>query len=135
MRWICLWETIKRKFENAQEIFEEAEKWKDDTLLKIQTLKTKLQAERKKTEVVVPVVSKSSAQTFLKKRDPPEFGGDCLEYMDFKRKWNNLVHSNNPPEDFEMDLLKSNITEQGRKKLFGVESLTLINAAFFFITI
>ena len=34
------------------------------------------------------------------------------------------MHSNSPPEEFELDLLKSNITEQGRKKLFAVESLT-----------
>ena len=82
-----------------------------------------MKSERKKTEVKTSQQPKSSSQTFLKKRDPPAFKGDCLEFMDFKRKWNNLVHSNNPPEEFEMDLLKSNITEQGRKKLFGVESL------------
>ena len=82
-----------------------------------------MQSERKEAEEKAPIQAKTNSQTFLKKRDPPVFKGDCLEYIDFKRKWNNLVHSNNPPEKFEMDLLKSNITEQGRKKLFGDENL------------
>ena len=43
--------------------------------------------------------------------------------MNFQRKWKNQVHSTNLPEDFELDLLKTNIPEQGRKKLFGVESI------------
>ena len=67
--------------------------------------------------------SKSSSQTFLKKRDPPVFKGDCLEFLDFQRKWKNQVHSTNIPEDFELDLLKTNIPDQGRKKLFGIENL------------
>ena len=110
-------------FEDCEAMFEEAETWQEDTLSSIKTLLCLVQAERKKTEVKSVQQPKLSFPTLLKKRDPPEFKGDCLEFMDFKRKWNNSVHSSKPPEDFELDLLKTNIPEQGKKKLFGVESL------------
>ena len=113
------------ELDDTEDVYEAAETWQEGSLESIQKLKKLVQSERKKTGEKASTQSKNSSQTFLKKRDPPTFKGDCLEFMDFKRKWNNLVHSNNPPEEFEMDLLKSNITEQGRKKLFGVESLPI----------
>ena len=67
--------------------------------------------------------SKSSYNTFLKKQDPPKFSGDCLDYMEFKRKWNSQVSAHKPPEEYELDLLKSNIPEEGKKKLYGVDSI------------
>ena len=44
--------------------------------------------------------------------------------MEFKRKWESQVHSHKPPVDYEMDLLKKYIPEEGRKKLYGVDSLS-----------
>ena len=110
-------------FDDCEDVFEEAETWQEKALTSIKTFLGLVQAERKKTEVKQSQQSKPSFPTLLKKRDPPVFKGDCLEFMDFKRKWINTVHSSKPPEDFELDLLKTNIPEQGRKKLFGVESL------------
>ena len=111
-------------FEDCEETFEEAETWQENTMGSIKSLLGLVQTERKKTEVKKVQQPKVSFPTLLKKRDPPVFKGDCLEFMDFQRKWKNSVHSSNPPEDFELDLLKTNIPEQGKKKLFGVESLS-----------
>ena len=55
----------------------------------IKTFLGLVQAERKKTQVKNVQQPKPSFPTLLKKRDPPEFKGDCLEFMDFKRKWIN----------------------------------------------
>ena len=68
--------------------------------------------------------SKSSYNTFLKKQDPPKFSGDCLDFMEFKRKWLSQVTAHKPPAEYEMDLLKRSIPEEGRKKLYGVDSLS-----------
>ena len=68
--------------------------------------------------------SKNSYNTFLKKQDPPKFKGDCLDFMEFKRKWHSQVNSHKPPVEYELDLLKKNIPDEGKKKLYGVDSLT-----------
>ena len=109
------------EFEDTDVDYQAAETWQEETLESIKSLQKLVQSERKKTVVSSAQQSKSSNQTFLKKRDPPPFKGDCLEFLDFQRKWKNQVHSNNLPEEFELDLLKNNILEQGSKKLFGVE--------------
>ena len=41
------------------------------------------------------------------------FNSDCLEYLEWKKKWSSTVHCHNPPVEFEMDMLKENIPEQG----------------------
>ena len=48
----------------------------------------------------------TSYSTFFKKQDPPKFKGDCLDYLEFKRKWASQVSSHSPPSEFEIDLLK-----------------------------
>ena len=74
--------------------------------------------------MVSSVSGKHGYNTFLKKQDPPDFSGDCLDYMEFKRKWSSQVSSHKPPSEYEMDLLKNSIPEEGRKKLYGVDSLS-----------
>ena len=68
--------------------------------------------------------SKQSYNTFLKKQDPPKFKGDCLEFMEFRRKWSSQVNAHNPPTEYELDLLMKCIPDEGRKKLYGVDSLS-----------
>ena len=67
---------------------------------------------------------KSDYSTFFKKQDPPRFKGDCIDYMEWKKRWASQVSSHHPPDDFEIDLLKRHLPEEGRKKLFGCDSLT-----------
>ena len=43
------------------------------------------------------VVGPNSFSTFFKKQDPPKFKGDCLDYLEFKKKWASQVTSHNPP--------------------------------------
>ena len=70
------------------------------------------------------VPKKSDYATYFKKQDPPKFKGDCLEYMEWKKRWESQVSSHSPPADFEMDLLKRNLPDEGRKKLYDCDSLT-----------
>ena len=56
----------------------------------IKSLLGLVQAERKK-EIKDVQHGKQNYPTLLKKRDPPEFKGDCLEFMDFRKKWMNCV--------------------------------------------
>ena len=67
---------------------------------------------------------RSDFGTFFKKQDPPQFQGDSLEYMEWKKRWESQVSSHSPPADFEIDLLKQNLPEEGRKKLYGCDSLS-----------
>ena len=66
----------------------------------------------------------SDFSTYFKKQDPPRFKGDCLEYLEWKKRWESQVSSHKPPADFEIDLLKRNLPEEGRKKLYGCDSLS-----------
>ena len=72
----------------------------------------------------VSINEKQTYNTFLKKQDPPKFKGDCLDFMEFKRKWKSQVNAHKPPVEYELDLLKRNIPSEGKKKLYGVDSLT-----------
>ena len=81
--------------------------------------------EEKETKAGVhSAASKPTYNTFLKKQDPPTFSGDCLDFMEFRRKWSSQVSAHNPPTEYEMDLLKRSIPEEGKKKLYGVDSIT-----------
>ena len=44
--------------------------------------------------------------------------------MEWKKRWQSQVSSHSPPADFEIDLLKRNIPDDGKRKLFGCESLS-----------
>jgi len=41
------------------------------------------------------------ANTFLKRQDPPKFFGDCLDFMEFKRKWSSQVTSHKSPAEYK----------------------------------
>ena len=43
--------------------------------------------------------------------------------IEFRKKWKSQVSSHNPPVEFEIDILKRSIPEEGKKKLYEVESL------------
>ena len=68
--------------------------------------------------------TKPSYNVFLKKQDPPKFSGDCLDYIEFKRKWQSQVSAHKPPAEYEMDLLRKSLPEEGRKKLYNVDSMS-----------
>ena len=78
----------------------------------------------RKSEEAALNSNKHSYNTFLKKQDPPKFRGDCLDFVEFKRKWQSQVNAHNPPVEYELDLMKKSIPEDGKKKLYGVDSLT-----------
>ena len=86
--------------------------------MKIEILRSHL--ERRSAQ---PSSHKSGYQAFFKKQDPPKFDGDCLEYLEWKTKWKSVVSSLGAPADFELSRIKENLPEQGKKKLFGVESI------------
>ena len=113
-----------------QEEFRKHEEWLSTNKALVETLMIAIDdaLEKKKgekiSEMKLKQESKSSFATFFKKQDPPRFKGDCVEYLEFKRKWNSQVSSNKPPTEFELDLLKKMIPEEGKQKLYGVESLS-----------
>ena len=63
--------------------------------------------------------SEKREQTFLKKTDPPKWGGDPIEFADFVRKWKSLVSKANLPQECELDRLRESIPAQAAKALFG----------------
>ena len=91
-----------------------------DEAIELQLAKQK---ESQAAATAAIAASKSTYNTFLRKQDPPKFSGDCLDFMDFKRKWSGQVSTHKQPSEYEMDLLKKSIPEEGRKKLYGVDSL------------
>ena len=105
------------------------EKWQSAQKLLIEALVVSVNSEiekvlKTKSESAASLSSKASYNTFLKKQDPPKFEGNCLDFMEFKRKWASQVSAHKPPQEYEMDLLKENIPVEGRKKLYGVDSLS-----------
>ena len=63
--------------------------------------------------------SDRTAQTFLKKMDPPKFDGDETTYPDFKRKWQAHVSKSNLSPESEIDRLRDNVPSQASKLLYG----------------
>ena len=91
------------------------EKWRDtsvEELIKLKNIISKSMETKEK-----------SFQTFFKKLSPPTFSGDCLDYVEWKTKWESVVSVCKQPETFELDRIKENIPETARKKLFDVHSL------------
>ena len=86
-----------------------------------EAIEKQLVEEKKSLAVAANAASKSSYNTFLKRQDPPKFFGD---FMEFKRKWSSQVTSHKPPAEYKMNLIKKSIPEEGRKKLYGVDSLS-----------
>ena len=78
----------------------------------------------RKAEEATSQSVKQSYNTFLKKQDPPKFKGDCLDFLEFKRKWLSQVSTHKPPSEYELDLLKKSIPDEGKKKLYGVDSIS-----------
>ena len=64
-----------------------------------------------------------SSHTYLKKQDPPRYGGDILEFPEFKRRWGSQVHSEKLEEQAELDRLRDNIPDAAKKMLTGEKSL------------
>ena len=69
-------------------------------------------------------VKKSDYSTYFKKQDPPRFKGDCLDYVEWKKQWLSQVSSHSPPKEFEIDLLKRHLPDEGKKKLYGCDSIS-----------
>ena len=106
--------------EEAEADFEVYEAWKREFSVKVTDLRGKLE------NFNVPQATtkdKNSFMSVIKKRDPPKFDGDHLQYLEWKIKWKALISVHKPDPIYELDLLKENIPEQGRKNLFGCESL------------
>ena len=104
---------------------EEEEEWQQTQLALVDSLRVSVAARiyEKKEAGGEGSGKKAGFSTFFRKQDPPRFVGDCLEYLEWKKKWKSQVSCHAPPAEFEMDLLKKNLPEQGKMKLFGVESM------------
>ena len=103
------------------------EEWQATNIALVQTLKEVVaeamegsKAKAKESEKAGP---NASFNTYFKKQDLPRFKGDCIEYMEFKKNWASEVSSHNLTPNYEIQLLKKNIPEEGRIKLFNVENL------------
>ena len=117
---------LRELFEFSREEFDQHEEWRQLQLALIASLNTSLETsieERRVANTSEKARPASSYSTFFKKQEPPKFKGDCLDYLEFKKKWASQVNSHNPPVEFEIDLLKKNIPEEGKKKLYEVETL------------
>ena len=119
---------LREIFEFSSEEFEQHEDWRQSQLGLIASLNSSIEKlldeKRVSKESEKKNVGPSSFSTFFKKQDPPKFRGDCLDYLEFKKKWASQVTSHNPPAEFEIDLLKRNLPEEGKKKLYEVESMS-----------
>ena len=62
-------------------------------------------------------------QFYFDENDFPSFSGDYMEYMEWKGKWNSLVSPYIENSSLEMSLLKENIPERGKKRLFDIHTL------------
>ena len=85
---------------------EALEKWKDAMIQELIKLKN---------SIPKPEAKERSFQTYFKKLDPPTFSGDCIDYIDWKTKWENEVAVCKQPETFELDRIEENIPEPARK--------------------
>ena len=63
-------------------------------------------------------------QTYLKKTDPPKWGGDPIEFADFVRKWKSQVSKANLPAESELDRLRESVPVQAAKALFGENDMS-----------
>ena len=107
--------------ENAADVFE---KWKDETLAEVNKLKNKV------TKIVKPIEAQnqkglSTYQAQFKKSDPPKFSGDCLDYLEWKTKWESVVTVCNLPAITELDKIKENIPEKAKNRLYEANSLPM----------
>ena len=116
--------------EDSSKEVEEHETWQATQLSIIHALKVELAESIEKKKEVSSIVAKPEAfssvasfNTYFKKQDPPKFRGDCLEYIEFKKRWKSEISSHKLTADFEIGLLKRNIPEEGKIKLFNVESM------------
>ena len=118
---------LRELFEFSNEEFEQHEKWRQDQLALISVLSSSIEKlideKRVAKDSEKKSVSSSGFSTFFKKQDPPKFKGDCLDYLEFKKKSISQVSSHSPPAEFEIDLLKRNLPEEGKKKLYEVETM------------
>ena len=104
--------------EDTRKNFNEIEKSRIDSMLVMLFMKVK--------EDVSSTVYTSQGgsydnrdKTFLKKRDPPKFKGDPVDFVDFMRKWKSQVSIENLPAESELDRLRENIPVQAAKALYG----------------
>ena len=105
--------------DTSEDEFETFDNWKDQFCAVVLSLGSSLDKPK-----VSKDKKKSNFMTIFKKRDPPKFTGDHLEYLEWKDKWKAMISANKPDLVYELDILKENIPEQGKKKLFGCESIT-----------
>ena len=104
--------------EDTRRNFNETEKSRIDSMLVMLSMKVK-------EDTSSPVSSSQGGsfdnrdKTFLKKRDPPKFKGDPVDFVDFMRKWKSQVSIENLPAESELDRLRENIPVQAAKALYG----------------
>ena len=66
---------------------------------------------------------KPTYQFYLDENDLPSFSGDYMEYMEWKRRWQSLLSPYIENPRLELSLVKENIPERGKKRLFDVQTL------------
>ena len=56
----------------------------------------------------------------LEKSKPPKFGGNEVDYPEFKRKWLSIVSKANLPQESEVDKLTESLPKDAKDQLYGV---------------
>ena len=115
--------------EITQVDYEALDTWFMETLNDILSLKCGVESKLEQPPVQVStnpagVVSQRKAQQMtLEKRKPPKFSGDVLDWLEFTKKWKSIVEVLSLDPLAELDLLKDNLPQEGKKKLHSCESL------------
>ena len=94
--------------------------------LRLENLQLMLLSKVKEDDIAFPKSTTSpekKEQTYLKKCDPPKWGGDPVEFAEFSRKWKAQVHTAKLPEETELDRLRESIPVQASKALYGEKSV------------
>ena len=110
-------------------LFQQISEFSKAQLEKLDTVQFTL-AYKIKPKPSPSVVSASSAVSHhsadrvqLAKTKPPYFKGDVIEYPEFKRKWNALVHAASLPIEAELDKLRDALPKSAKDQLCGCKTL------------
>ena len=129
-----------------QSELEELEEWRSENLAVVESLKDKLEdaASVKKNEekllektnleiaTAAAVAATQGASrgpnplSFFGKQKLPTFGGEVLEYLDFKLQWSREVHLGNVHPGQELSLLKRNIPKEAQDMMLEVNDLEAV---------
>ena len=111
------------------ELFKQITTFSGAQLGKLDELQMNLAYKVKPRTVSSSTVGRSSApqssadKVQLAKTKPPLFKGEIVDFPEFKRKWNALVHPANLPAEAELDKLRDAIPKSAKDQLYGCKTL------------